>query len=48
MDQSYNPNLYFPVASDLYLSQDITLLSQRFKFSKNVMLSFIDKVTNGA
>ena len=33
--------------SDLYLFQEIILLNLCFIFSKNVILSFIDKVTTG-
>ena len=35
------------VISDLYLFQKIVLLNPCFIFSKNLMLSFIDKVTTG-
>ena len=37
----------FVVISDLYLFQDIVLLNTCFKFSKNLMLLFIGKVTTG-
>ena len=35
------------VAADLYLFLDIVLLHTCFKFSKNLTVSFIDKVTTG-
>ena len=34
------------VISDLYLFQDIVLLNPCSKFSENLMLLFMDKVTN--
>ena len=46
-DQSDNLDFfcYCVVISDLYLFQEIALLSPCFIFSKNLILSFIDKVT---
>ena len=38
----------YVIISDLYLFQDIVLLNPYFKFSKNLMLSFITKVTTGS
>ena len=35
------------VISDLYLFQEIVVLNPYFIFSKNFMLSFIEKVTTG-
>ena len=48
LDQSDNPNYCFAdcvVISDLYLFQEIVLLNPCFIFSKNLILSFINKVT---
>ena len=36
------------VISDLYLFHDINLLNPCFKFSKNLILSLIDKMTTGS
>ena len=50
LDQSYSLNCCFVgcvVISDLYLFQETVLLNLCFKFSKNLMLSFINKVTTG-
>lgn len=47
LDQSCNPNCFLLVVLlfRIYLFQDIVLLSLLFKLSKNLMLSFIAKVT---
>ena len=50
LDQSDNLNYYFfrcVVISDLYLFQEFVLLNLCFMFSKNLILSVIDKVTTG-
>ena len=50
LDQSDNLNHCFfgcIVISDLYLFQEIFLLNPYFIFSKNFILSLIDKVTTG-
>ena len=50
LDQSHNSNccIWFGfVISDLYLLHDIVLLNPCFNFSKNSMISSIDKVTTG-
>ena len=47
-DQSDNLLLFgCVVISDLYLFQEIVVLNPCFIFSKNVILSLIDKVTTG-
>ena len=51
MGQSDNLSYYFfgyVAISDLYLFQEIVLLNPWFIFSKNFILSFIDKVATGA
>ena len=50
LDQSYNLNCCFfcsVLISDLHLFQDIALLNLCFNSSKNLMLSFIEKVATG-
>ena len=50
LGQSDNLNYYFfccVVISDLYLFQEFVLLNLCFMFSKNLILSVIDKVTTG-
>ena len=49
LNQSYSLDCFFGcvATSDLYLIQEIVLLSHCFMFSKNLMLSFLDKVTTG-
>ena len=50
LDQSDNLSFFFGcvVISELYLFQEIVLLNPCFIFSKNLILSLIDKVTTGA
>ena len=45
-DQSNNLN-YCVVISALYLFQEIAILNPCFIFSKNLILSLIEKVTTG-
>ena len=50
LDQSDNLNYCFfvcVVISDLYLFQEIIFLNRFFMFSKNLILSLIDKETAG-